>query len=109
MSEKKKSIRSAFRTIVLDRDRHRCKVCKIIPVNGDDGLDVHHITNRKEMPNGGYVNGNGIALCSCCHKKAEEFHCTGEAAEGYSPEDLYKLIGSSYKKAIIMSRRSLDS
>lgn len=44
----------------------------------DVKLDVHHITNRKMMPNGGYVKENGITLCDCydvCHFRAEQFNC----------------------------------
>ena len=46
--------------------------------------DSHHITDRKEIINGGYVLENGISLCSACHWKAEQYHITGEAAHGYS-------------------------
>lgn len=47
------------------------------------------------MPAGGYVPENGISLCPTCHEKAEEFHRTGVALPGFSPEDLYKKIRSS--------------
>lgn len=59
------------------------------------GITAHHITDRNEMENGGYVPENGISLCLYCHRKAEAFHETGEALPGFSPEDLYGLIGSS--------------
>ena len=49
------------------------------------------------MPNGGYVKENGISLCAKCHIFAEAYK-NGEP-KGFSPEDLYKLINSSYEKA----------
>jgi hypothetical protein len=68
-------------------------------------LDAHHVTDRSLMPNGGYVKENGISLCPECHIKAEVFHSTGTAVEGYSPEDLYKKINSSYEKAVEASSK----
>lgn len=60
------------------------------------------------LPNGGYVKENGITLCPKCHEKAEVFHSTGAALEGFSPEDLYKLIGSNYEKALAASKKLGD-
>lgn len=57
------------------------------------------------MPNGGYVKENGISLCPLCHMKAENFHLMGEAKPGYSPDELYALIGSSKEKAIAASEK----
>jgi hypothetical protein len=68
-------------------------------------LDAHHITDRTLMPNGGYVKENGISLCPTCHEKAEVFHSTGTALEGWAPEDLYKKVGSSYELAVEASER----
>ena len=68
-------------------------------------LDAHHITNREEMPNGGYVKQNGISVCDDCHLKAEAFWSTGESVQGFSPEDLYKLIGSSLEIATKASEK----
>lgn len=64
-------------------------------------LDPHHITDRNKMPNGGYVIENGISVCDECHIKAEQWHISGETewVEGYHPDDLYKMIGSSYELA----------
>lgn len=78
---------------------------KSTPVKAEDELDAHHITDRNEMPNGGYVKENGISLCEKCHLLAEEFHSTGVAASGYSPENLYKKIGSSHDRALQASER----
>lgn len=69
------------------------------PVVGKVPLDAHHITNRDDMPNGGYVKENGISVCDECHLKAEAFWSTGESVDGFSPEDLYKIIGSSLEQA----------
>jgi len=63
------------------------------------------VTDRNIMPNGGYVPQNGISLCPQCHEWAEEFHSTGTARFGFSPEDLYKLIGSSYDQAVRAAER----
>ena len=57
------------------------------------------------MPNGGYVKENGISVCDDCHLKAEEFHSTGTAVEGFSPDDLYKKIGSSHEQAVAAAEK----
>jgi hypothetical protein len=93
----KKDIRQKFRDAVFARDNHRYRGCGI-----DDGaLDAHHITDRSEMPNGGYVIENGISLCAVCHQKAEVWHASGKthAELGFHPDDLYRLIGSSHDAA----------
>jgi len=51
------------------------------------------------MPNGGYVLENGIALCSNCHVKAEQFWSKGSGEPGFSSDELYKKIGSSFEIA----------
>jgi hypothetical protein len=73
--------------------------------NAEKELDAHHITNRKEIVNGGYVKENGISLCPDCHVKAEVYHSTGTPVEGYSVEDLYKKINSSLEKALEASEK----
>lgn len=103
MSQRKKAVRKAFRDAVFTRDGYKCKICGFAE---PDALDAHHITDRNEMPNGGYVPENGITLCTInCHQMAEEFHCTGTASPGFSPEDLYGLIGSSKEEAIRASHK----
>lgn len=104
MSKEKKSIRKIFRASCLERDNYRCIVCGYIPDNLDD-LDVHHIKNREDMPNGGYVCENGISLCYNCHHKAESGHATGVVLTGYSENDLYSIIGSSYELALEASKK----
>ena len=111
----KKEIRNKFRNEVFERDGFRCKMC------GDNNskLDAHHITNRNEMPNGGYVLENGITLCdkpNGCHMKAEMYNKYTVSFlkkrsdlhykyQEYSPENLYKKINSSYKLAYQKSER----
>lgn len=99
MSQKKKQVRENFRNEVFSRDENKCRKC------GKEAVDAHHITDRNEMPNGGYVLPNGISLCEDCHEKAEVWHLSGdmEFVEGYKPHDLYKLIDSNYAKALLFS------
>jgi 5-methylcytosine-specific restriction endonuclease McrA len=89
MSKSKRSIRDKFRWDVFVRDGGKCRVC------GKPGVDAHHIVDRNEALGGGYFLGNGITLCAGCHVKAEEFHRTGVAVPGYSPDDLFDLIKGS--------------
>ena len=98
MSKGKNKIRENFRSEVFERDGNKCKMCG----NPKAKLDAHHITDRSLMPNGGYVKENGISLCDTtfgCHMKAEQFHLGNDVEDGFMPEDLYKLIDSSYKLA----------
>lgn len=100
MSEKKKQVRENFKNAVFKRDRYKCKFC-----DETENLDAHHIFNRNDMPNGGYVKENGITLCPVHHRQAEQFHETGEAYPGMSPEQLMKKIFSSYDLAVRMSNK----
>jgi len=118
---KKKEIRKKFKEDVFKRDKYTCKICslKYTQDEAEHYLDAHHITDRNEMFNGGYVKENGISLCkyeqptpgrelkrdseeNSCHMKAEKFHITEgkEWEPGMHPDDLYKLIGSSKEEAI---------
>lgn len=102
----KKEVREKFRNDVFSRDKNTCKVCgETKPV---EELDAHHITDRSEMPNGGYVKENGITVCKeDCHFKVELFHIMEgkEWTEGFHPNDLYKMIGSSKELAIRKSEQ----
>jgi len=106
MSFTKKQIKSLFRDSCYKRDGYRCAMChfKSSAEHCQQELDVHHITDRNLMPNGGYVKENGISLCEECHKKAKQFHETGVAYPGYAPDNLYKKIKSSLEKAIETSQ-----
>lgn len=107
--EAKKAMRQHFNEVCLKRDRHRCVMCGKLnnPASSktEDHLDVHHITDRSLMAAGGYVLQNGISLCHDCHEKAEEYHRTGTAHPGYSPQDLYAKINSSLEMATEASKR----
>jgi len=93
-----KQLRKQFNQKCLDRDDHRCRFC-----GSPDAVVVHHITDRHEMPNGGYVEQNGLTLCPVHHKDAELFHETdgGTWVEGMNPDDLYKMIETTKEKAIM--------
>ena len=103
----KKKIRANFRNAVYKRDNYTCKICGHKPAKEVylEELDAHHITDRNEMPNGGYVKENGITLCCVgnnCHLKAEKFHQNNgeEWYENMHPNDLYVLISSTKALAI---------
>lgn len=100
----KKDIRRNFKESVFKRDKHTCKVCKT--KREVDDLDAHHITDRNEMPKGGYTKSNGITVCKDeCHMKVEQFHITGGDSwvEGLHPDNLYEMISSTKDKAILDS------
>lgn len=99
----KKEIRANFRNSVFKRDNNKCKLCG----RSDVKLDAHHITNREEIENQGYVASNGITLCddgeNGCHFKVERFYFSGSRDSDldnlYHPNQLYKLINSSLEIA----------
>lgn len=93
--QNQKRWKKVFNEECLTRDRNKCVFCEV-----KDNLDVHHIVDRGLMPNGGFVKSNGITLCSKHHWDAEHFHMTGESLPGFSPDELYKKINSSYDKAL---------
>jgi hypothetical protein len=111
--QKYKRWRREFNITCRERDNHRCVMCEMThyySINQDftttkhlvgQSIEVHHITNRKEIPNGGYVLENGISLCAEHHCHAETFHRFGGESwyVGFHPNDLYKLIGSSAEEA----------
>jgi 5-methylcytosine-specific restriction endonuclease McrA len=107
MSSEKKVIRKLFRDACYKRDKFCCVMCgmKSSKEKAEADLDAHHITDRRLMPHGGYVKENGISLCAECHQKAEIYHSTGTALEGFAPDDLYKKINSSYEKAVESSKK----
>lgn len=103
----KKNIRRKFREEVFSRDG-KCMVCNNPIQNNHDEFDSHHITDRNEMPNGGYVKENGITVCKgFCHMQVEWFHIQdgNDWKENLHPNDLYKKIGSSKELAIQKSKK----
>lgn len=99
---KMKEARRAFREGCMARDGRRCVI-----TGRTDDLQVHHITDRHEMPADGYVVENGITVCGDVHEDCEVFHRTGgkEWPDGRHPDDLYAMIGSSREKAAEAARR----
>jgi len=97
----KLKIRDTFRNDVFERDNFKCVFCD------KDSVDAHHITDRKEMPNGGYVKENGISVCEEHHLICEKYHMSdGQKWDiGYHPNDLYKKINSSYAMALLISMK----
>lgn len=86
--------RREFNENCLRRDHNECVFC-----GKKEHLSVHHITDRHEMPNGGYVMANGITVCEYHHLVCEDWHVAGICENGHHPDDLYALIRSSYKLA----------
>lgn len=107
MSQRKKLIRQQFRDAVFERDAFACVGCgfRSSPERAEDELDAHHITDRSDMPNGGYVAENGVSLCAECHLKAESHHRGEEIPPGFSPGELYQRIGSDEETARAASER----
>ncbi len=107
MSQRKKQVRQKFRAAVFARDAFTCRECGFVsdPERAEAELDAHHITDRHEMPNGGYVAENGITLCAGCHANAEALHCGEPVPPGFMPTDLYARIGSSEDEARAASER----
>jgi 5-methylcytosine-specific restriction endonuclease McrA len=105
VSRTKQDVRRRFRSAVFERDGFACRVCRFAPKpeRADSELDAHHITDRHEMPNGGYVAENGIALCSTCHLQAEAHHRGDPVPPGFTPAELYALVGSSAERALAAS------
>ncbi|MCE9566777.1 MAG: HNH endonuclease [Planctomycetes bacterium] len=101
MSRSKQEVRRKFRAAVFARDELTCRGCGYAstPERVEEELDAHHITDRHEMPNGGYVAENGISLCAACHQKAEAHHCGDAVPPGFAPAELYAIIGSSEETA----------
>ncbi len=97
----KHEIRKTFREPVFRRDNNCCVFC-----DTREGLDAHHITDRHEMPNGGYVVENSITLCHVHHLAAERFHVSSgkEWEPGMHPDDMYRKIKSSYQAALSASK-----
>ena len=101
----KKEIRAHFNEVCRRRDKHKCVICGHMT-----DLDVHHIMDRHYFTNGGYVLQNGITLCKSHHLWAEMYHETNgqEHMPGMHPDDLYRMIGSSFDKAIEYDEKILS-
>lgn len=53
----KKQIRSNFRKEVFERDQYKCICCGLQSSveNCKEEIDAHHISNRNDFKNGGYL------------------------------------------------------
>lgn len=74
--------RQKFRQTCVDRDNSQCIVpwCNETVTSDPDGKgDVHHIIERKLWENGGYVEQNGVSICSKHHKDAEKKYIPPQA------------------------------
>lgn len=125
MGKKRRKQTQRFRDAVFKRDKYTCVGCGFVssPEQADHELAAHHITPRQEMPNGGYVQENGVTLCDPskagkplahgCLYKAEMvlqiFSVTGdyqkkrtehEPFAKFTPSALYEAIGSSHEAAV---------
>ena len=95
-----KILRQKFNETCLKRDKNKCVIC------GEQlDLEVHHITNRHIMPNGGYTMYNGITLCPKHHWDAKAVLNGSLFDPTFNPDNLYELINSSYQKALIESEK----
>jgi len=124
----KKDIRKNFRDSVFKRDNYTCRICGNGPYKAlaEEQFDAHHIIDRSEMPNGGYVKENGITVCKIprgmawneekqtydfdnlsCHEKCEQFHISegNKWVKNMHPNNLYAIIGSSKELAIKESEK----
>jgi predicted restriction endonuclease len=111
MSQNKKDVRKAFRDEVYRRAKYRCQGpgCNVRATRetAESLLDAHHITPREQMPAGGYVAENGIALCrNGCHEKAEQVLKEDRAPNSaFGWLNLYRIIGSSRIIAQVQSKK----
>ncbi len=64
-----KKWRREFNSSCLKRDENKCVFC-----DTTEDLNVHHITDRHEMPNGGYATSNGVTVCETYHHDCEAYH-----------------------------------
>ena len=53
-----------WRTVVLARDDHVCRVC-----GGMEKLNAHHILPVKDYPELRLIVLNGLAICKSCHRE----------------------------------------
>lgn len=60
--------RKEFREQCFNRDNHTC----VVPWCDEDAEDAHHIIERAEWEDGGYIPQNGASVCEKHHRHAEE-------------------------------------
>lgn len=69
------SDRKEFRETCLERENNTC----IVPWCTHEADDVHHIIERAEWKNGGYIPKNGVSICNTHHQYAESNHIPPQA------------------------------
>lgn len=67
--------RKEFRTKCKERDNNTC----VVPWCSESIDDVHHIIERSEWKNGGYLMKNGASVCNKHHRDAESNHIPPQA------------------------------
>lgn len=70
-----KENRRKFRESCLERDNNQC----LVPWCDNSADDVHHIIEREEWSEGGYIQKNGASVCNHHHQYAEENHIPPQA------------------------------
>jgi len=83
--------RDDFREAVFKRDGYHCLFCE-----ETQGLDAHHIIERRLFSDGGYYIDNGVTLCQKHHLLAESTELSCDAIRTMAgiidivlPEDFY--------------------
>ena len=95
-----KALRKQFNEECLKRDKNKCVFCP-----KTENLNVHHITDRHEIPNDGYVKENGITVCEQHHWDCEQYHIGKLYSKDFHPNELYLKIGSSKEEAFEKSKQ----
>jgi len=83
--------------LILERDKHCCRVCLERGFLVNRGLSVHHITPLSEDYEQRFDAGNLITLCRFCHERAERQRDAGP----------FSLRGSQLRDSEIYSREKL--
>ena len=60
------TISKSLRRDILERDGHRCQICKVSDINGTS-LEVHHIVPRSVSQRGANEKSNLLCTCKRCH------------------------------------------
>lgn len=67
--------RAKFRESCRNRDNSQC----VVPWCKKEADDVHHIIERSEWSDGGYIKNNGASVCNRHHQYAEENYIPPQA------------------------------
>lgn len=65
-----------------------------------DDLDTENQVVYRRLATGNYhERQESQVMLFSCHQKAELYYINGVGIDGYRPDDLFRLIGSSYEQA----------